>query len=152
VRDAAVDLAKQGMRAEAATLLHRYAVTAPPLDAAESFCELTRKWTSAATLLAPVLVGRQDSARVLAALRTLAPDQFPESLLGLLTYQHVVALCGGLSAQNATMELDTVLTWCAGREDAAELRSVLHEAGLHALGYRLAERVDEMSRSFDHPA
>ncbi len=108
-----------------------------------------RKWAAAAALLAPVLAGRGDSGPVLAALRTADPRGFPEVLVGLLSHQHLVRLCAALAGQNAWAELDSILTWCAGRDDGAVLRAMLHEAGLHALGYRLAERQDELTGHHD---
>lgn len=153
VFEAAVALADRRLTADAGTLLSHYADKAAAADLARLFLRLTEVWESAALRVAPVAAGRPDAAAFLAALRTLVPRVSPVDCAGMvaerLTSRQRVELFRALTSQQALDAVDDLMGWCIRHDDARSLQEELHQAGMHAAAYHLAEKRAETSGRYE---
>jgi hypothetical protein len=141
--EVAAILARQSLRADAGHLLIHAARHAEPAGLAQLFRRLAQSWGRAADLIAPILAGRDDVTTFLAALEAVAPEAYPGILAERLSRADVVELFRTLTsrADHADHALvDDLLSWCVLHDDPLALATMLHEKGLHAVAYRLAER------------
>lgn len=141
--EAAANLARRGLTTDAADVLVRHIRTAAPADAARLFRRLAGFWESAAAYVAPIVGQRDDAAAVLVEV------QDPGIVAKYLSPQQTAELCRSLAGRSAAETLDDLLGWCAGHGDARELQAALHQAGLHAAAYRLAERLAEFTGRYE---
>jgi hypothetical protein len=126
-----------------------YTQVALVADVADLFGRLARTWGDAAAPIASTAAGREDVADLLFALDESASgdeaDRRLATFYGALSGLQLAALCEALSQRDAKEQLDLTLTWCARNADVTSLRSVLHDAGAHAVAYRRAERAGELA-------